>query len=71
MDQDLQNRIQIIEEKVDKIYLSVEKTRKYLLWTAVVTIALFVLPLIGVIFVAPKFLTTYTQSINDSAGLLQ
>ncbi len=46
------------EKKLDAIYKSVEKTRKYFLWTLIITIILIVLPLLGLIFVIPKFLST-------------
>jgi len=54
-----------LEEKVNKIYISVEKTRKYFLWTVIITIVLFVIPLIGIIFVAPTFLNTYLGDFNS------
>lgn len=49
-----------MEKKIDAIYVSVEKTRKYFLWTLIITVALFVLPLIGLIFVIPAFISSYT-----------
>lgn len=56
------------EEKINKIYASVEKTRKYFLWTLIITIALFVLPLIGMLFVLPSFMTNYVGQFG-SLGL--
>lgn len=56
-----ENRILIMERKIDQIYISVEKTRKYFLWTMIITVALFVLPLIGLIFAIPSFLSQYSQ----------
>lgn len=46
------------EKKLDAIYKSVERTRKYFLWTLVITIVIIVLPLIGLVFIIPKFLST-------------
>ncbi|MST04335.1 MAG: hypothetical protein EXS49_02090 [Candidatus Pacebacteria bacterium] len=54
-------------EKIDKIYKSVEKTRKYFFWTMVITIATVVVPLIVLAFVVPAFLKTYIGGFN---GLL-
>jgi len=45
-----------LEAKVDKVYKSAEKTRKYFLWTIIGSVVLFILPLIGLIFVIPQFL---------------
>lgn len=53
--------------KLDAIWKSVEKTRKYFLVIAWATVILFVLPLIGFIFVIPRFLDVYLGSLN---GLL-
>jgi hypothetical protein len=64
MNPDLEPRIAALEEKIDKIYVSVEKTRKYLLWTMITSVVLFVLPLIGVALVIPQFLNSYVGSIN-------
>lgn len=67
MEQDTQAKIEEMDAKLNAIYTSVEKTRKYFLVTMWVTIAVFVLPLFGLIFVIPTFLNTYTQTLE---GLL-
>ncbi len=51
-------RLDTLEAKVDKIYISTEKTRKYFLWTLIAALVVTVLPLVGLIFVIPKFLET-------------
>ncbi len=67
MDADLIKKLEEQEKKIDQIYISVEKTRKYFQWTLYITIALFVLPLITMIFVLPSFLSIYTNP--QSLGL--
>ena len=62
--EDLAKQLALQEEKIDKIYASVEKMRKYFMWTLIITVVLFVVPLIGLIFVIPQFLSTYTQALN-------
>ena len=52
------------DEKIDKIYKSVEKTRKYFLWTGIITIVVIVLPLIGMVFVLPSFMSNYVGSLQ-------
>jgi len=64
MDQDILKRLAAQEEKIEKIYISVEKTRKYILWTGIITLAIFVLPLIGLLFIMPSFIDTYTQTLQ-------
>lgn len=48
------------DKKIDAIYRSVEQTRKYFKWTLILTIALFVIPLIALIFVIPQFIDAIT-----------
>ncbi|MDP3057219.1 MAG: hypothetical protein Q8N37_01710 [bacterium] len=45
-------------KKIDAVYESVEKTRKYFFWSAIFNVAIFILPLIGLIFIIPWFLST-------------
>lgn len=45
------------DKKLDAIYASEEKTRKYLLWTLTITVAVIVVPLIGLPFAIPMFLS--------------
>ena len=61
MDEELKRKIEEQGLKIDAIYASVEKTRKYFQWTMIITVALFVLPLIGLLFAVPAFLSSYSQ----------
>lgn len=65
MDSELSTRLQQLEEKLDAIYISVEKTRKYFQWTLIITVVLFILPLIGLVFVVPLFLTNYVGQLQS------
>ena len=56
-------------KKIDGIYKSVEKTRKYFLWTFIVSIVVVVLPLVGLLFVIPKFLALYSSFNLESLGI--
>lgn len=66
-----EERIAQLEAKIDAIYVSVEKTRKYLLWTMIVTVAVVVLPAIGLVFAVPSFISSYNQTLEtlDIEGL--
>ncbi len=64
MDQDIKTKIEEMDRKINAIYESVEKTRKYILWTGIITLAVVVLPLIGLMFVIPSFIGNYTSTIN-------
>jgi len=59
-----EQRIAEMEKKIDAIYISVEKTRKYFLGVLIVTLIAFVLPLIGLLFAIPSFISTYSDLSN-------
>jgi hypothetical protein len=69
MDQETQAKMAGLEKKIDDIYKSVEKTRKILLWTGIITVAVIVLPLIAMMFVIPSFVSNYTTTLNSVGGL--
>ena len=50
-----------LETKIDAIYKSVEQTRKILLWTGIITIAMILLPAIGLLFAIPTFISQFQQ----------
>jgi hypothetical protein len=58
-------KIEELDKKIDAIYKSVEKTRKYFLWTLILSVAFFVLPLIALMFVIPSFLQNYIGNISN------
>ena len=64
MDTELSQRLAVLEEKVEKILTSVEKTRKYFLWVLIISIAMVVLPAIGLAFAIPSFLSNYVAPIQ-------
>jgi len=64
MEQELNKKIEEQGLKIDAIYKSVEKTRKYFLMIIWVTIMAVVLPLIGLIFVLPSFLSNYVDTLS-------
>jgi len=64
MDPELTKRIDTLEDKIDLIYISVEKTRKYFLTTAIITVLAIVVPMIGLVFAIPTFLNNYVGQID-------
>lgn len=50
-----------LEAKIDALGRAINKLQKTFLWTLVITVALFVLPLAGLIFVIPQFLASYSS----------
>jgi hypothetical protein len=64
MEQEILNRLQKNEEKLEKIFASVEKMRRYFLWTLIITVLMVLLPAVGLVFAIPKFMDTYSQVGN-------
>jgi uncharacterized protein YqhQ len=65
IDPELLAKLNEIDAKAEKAYQAAEKVRKYLFWTGVVTIVLFVLPLVGIAFALPSFIGSYTSTLNS------
>lgn len=62
MDQEILQKFNEQNEKLDKIFKSTEKTRKYFLWTLIFTVVTFVAPLILFMVLIPKILEVYGGS---------
>ena len=62
-----ENRLTALEEKVEKIFISVEKTRKYFLIVMWVSLGAVLLPMLGLLFAIPAFINSYTTGFD---GLL-
>ena len=56
--------VELADRKLDAVYRSTEKTRKYIWTFVVISVIALVLPLIGMVFAIPAFLNTYS-SIQD------
>lgn len=65
IDPELRAKLDEIGVKADKAYRAAESARTYLFWTGVITVACIVLPLIGLAFVAPQFINSYTTTLNS------
>jgi TRAP-type mannitol/chloroaromatic compound transport system permease small subunit len=57
------------QELMKATFRSAEKTRKYILWTGIITIITFVLPLVALMIYLPSFIDTYTQSLGGGFTL--
>ncbi len=64
MDQEIKNKLDEQTKKIDAIFVSVEKSRKYFLVTMWVTLLAIVLPMIGLGIFAPTFLESYANMVN-------
>jgi type II secretory pathway component PulF len=64
MDQEILEKFEQQEKKLEEIWKSIEKMRKYFLWTLIVTIATILVPLIALAFVIPWFLKIMTSAYS-------
>lgn len=64
MDQDILVKFEAQEKKLNDIYKSIEKMRRYFLWTLIVTIGTIIVPLIALAFVIPWFLKIITSAYS-------
>ncbi|MEI7621837.1 MAG: hypothetical protein WCJ51_04880 [Candidatus Moraniibacteriota bacterium] len=44
--------------KIDAMYVSVEKLRKYFMWTLIITVVTVLLPLVIMLFALPSIIST-------------
>ncbi len=65
IDPELKALLDEINANAEKAAAAAESARKYLFWTGVVTAALIILPLIGLAFAIPQFLSSYTTTLNS------
>ncbi len=65
MDPQIKQLLDEQQKKIDAIYVSVEKTRKYMLWTIIGTVVLFVLPLLIAALFLPAAIGTYMSTLTD------
>jgi type IV secretory pathway component VirB8 len=65
--EELRKKIYEQGEKIDAIYESIEKVRKYFLIVIWVSLIAFIIPLIAIIFILPSFLESYLGAFS---GLL-
>jgi len=58
MDTELKNRLDILEQKIDKANKNLKTIKNVFLWTFIVTMAAIVIPLIAMVFVIPNFISS-------------
>lgn len=62
MEEKILQKLEEQQKKIDAIYISVEKLRKYFMWTLIMTVGTILLPLIAIGFTLPWLLSTLTAS---------
>jgi hypothetical protein len=69
MDQEMGAELKKLEEKVDRVYDSVERTRKYMLWSLIMQVAVVLLPLVVLMLAVPFILSSLSNLSSLYQGL--
>ena len=67
MEEQILQKIEEQNKKIDDLVKSVNKIKRYFLITFWITMGFFILPLVAAVFIIPAFLDTYLSSFE---GLL-
>lgn len=62
--------IEVNEQVIREIYDNTRKTKSYMKWQLIITVALVVIPILAMVFIIPMVLSSLT-SLTGAAGLLQ
>ncbi len=60
----LENKIDELQKKVDELVRSIKTIKKIFFWIIIVSVVMFIVPLIGLVFVIPQFISIYTGALN-------
>lgn len=52
--------METLEQKIDKLQNSIDKLNKIFKWTVIITVVLFIVPLMGLLFIIPQFISNVT-----------
>jgi hypothetical protein len=66
MNEEIKKQLDAQGARIEEIYKSVEKTRKYFVWIFWITIIAFVIPLIGLAFAIPSFMSGYVNTLSGN-----
>ena len=64
MNEDINAKLDALKTEVHEVNIAINKMRKYFLWTLIISVAVVVLPLIGLVAVLPQFLSSYTSGLT-------
>lgn len=67
METEIPEALKQLNEKIDRVYDSVERTRKYMLWSLIMQVAVVLLPIVVLMFAVPFLLS----SLSNLSGLYQ
>jgi type II secretory pathway component PulF len=69
MDKQTSDRLDQQDIMLQRIEKMTRRTYKMFLWTMISSLVVIVLPLIALAFVIPKFISTFSTTMNDLSGI--
>lgn len=64
LDPELKGELDALKTNIEATYQAAEKTRKYLLWTLIITAAVIIIPLLILPFAVSSLFSSYTSGLN-------
>ena len=61
MEQEILQKLDLLEKKLEENIKIARQMKRYFLWTLIISVAVIVLPLIGLLFVIPQLISSYTN----------
>ena len=61
MEQEILQKLDLLEKKLEENVKISRQMRKYFLWTLIISVVVIVLPFIGLLFVIPQLINSYTN----------
>ena len=61
MEQEILQKLDLLEKKLEENVKISRQMRKYFLWTLIISVAVIVLPFIGLLFVIPQLISSYAN----------
>ncbi|MGB4942739.1 MAG: hypothetical protein WBO92_01370 [Candidatus Moraniibacteriota bacterium] len=69
MEPDILAKLDAIAERQEQAFVSIEKTRKYMLWSLITQLAVVLLPLVVLMLAVPFLLSSLSNLSNVYQGL--
>ena len=60
MEQEILKKIEEQSAKIEEIGHDIHRMKQYFFWTFIITISMIVLPIVGLMFIIPQFLSVYS-----------
>jgi hypothetical protein len=64
MDEETRRKLEAMEKQMAEVYAMARRLYRIIVWTVVVSVVLFVVPLIGLMFEIPSLINTYATIGN-------